>query len=144
METSFTPLAAIAGGGLIGLAVMLLFLGLGRIAGVSGMFTAAIRPSTAWGERAWRLAFLAGLLLGPVLASASLNTQLVRPSPAETPLLLLAGLLVGVGTGFANGCTSGHGVCGVSRLSRRSLVATATFMIAGFVTASLLRHLIQA
>jgi len=143
METSFTPLAAIAGGGLIGLAVMLLYLGLGRIAGVSGMFTAAIRPSTGVGERAWRLAFLAGLLLGPLLASAALNEQLVRPSPAETPLLVLAGLLVGLGTGFANGCTSGHGVCGVARLSRRSLVATATFMTAGFVTASLLRHLVE-
>lgn len=140
METSFTPVQALAGGALIGLAVMLLFLSLGRIAGVSGMITAALRPSTAFGERAWRIAFLLGLVLGPLAASAALGEPLLQPSPASLPVLILAGLAVGVGTGLANGCTSGHGVCGIARLSKRSLVATATFMGFGVLTASMFRQ----
>ena len=138
METSFTPAQALAGGALIGLAVMLLFLSLGRIAGVSGMLSAALRPSTASAERAWRLAFLPGLVLGPLAANAALGEPLVQPSPAGLPVLVLAGLSVGVGTGLANGCTSGHGVCGIARLSKRSLVATATFVGFGVLTASIL------
>jgi len=142
METQFTPVHAVAGGALIGLAVVVLFLGLGRIAGVSGMFTVALRPSTAAGERAWRIAFLLGLILGPVGASAALGETLVRPSPAGLPMLIVAGLAVGLGTGMANGCTSGHGVCGIARLSKRSLVATGVFMALGVLTASVLRHLV--
>jgi len=141
LETTFTPGQAVAGGALIGLAVAVLFLSLGRIAGVSGILSGAIRPGTAAGERAWRLAFLLGLLLGPVAASAGLGRTLVAPSPASLPLLVLAGVLVGLGVSAANGCTSGHGVCGVARLSRRSLAATGVFMTAGVLTASVLRHL---
>lgn len=142
METLFTPVHAVAGGALIGLAVTIMFLSLGRIAGVSGMFTAALRPGTASGERAWRIAFLLGLVLGPVTASAALGETLVRTSPAGIPLLIAAGLAVGLGTGMANGCTSGHGVCGIARLSKRSIAATGVFMALGVLTASVLRHLV--
>lgn len=141
METSFTPGAAIAGGLLIGVAILVLFHTLGRIAGVSGMITAAFRAGTLTGERAWRLAFLIGLLVGPLLAIALMDEPLIQPSPASLPVLIAAGLAVGLGTGMANGCTSGHGVCGVSRLSIRSIVATAVFMTFGFLTASFARHI---
>ena len=140
METSFTPIAAIAGGLLIGAAILVLFHTLGRIAGVSGMISAAFRASTPTGERAWRLAFLVGLLVGPVLAIAMMEQPLIQPSPASLPVLIAAGLAVGLGAGMANGCTSGHGVCGVSRLSIRSIVATAVFLGFGFLTASFARH----
>lgn len=142
MQTDFTPVPAIAGGLLIGAAILLLLHTLGRIAGVSGIIGVSIRPSTAGGERAWRLAFLGGLLLGPVLASALFGGRLIEPSPASVPVLIVAGLAVGVGTGMANGCTSGHGVCGVSRLSLRSITATGVFMAFGVLTASIGRHLI--
>lgn len=144
MPTNFTPVSALAGGALIGAAVLVLFLALGRIAGVSGMISATFRGGVAAGERAWRGAFLLGLIAGPLILTALLGRPLVEPSPASAPALVLAGLAVGVGTGLANGCTSGHGVCGVSRLSPRSLVATALFMAFGVLTASLLRHLFQA
>ena len=143
MPTNFTPVSAIAGGALIGAAVLLLFLTLGRIAGVSGMISATFRRGTSSGERAWRGAFLAGLVGGPLVAAALLGRPLVEHSPTSGALLLLAGLAVGLGTGLANGCTSGHGVCGVSRLSRRSIVATGTFMAVGFLTASILRQMLQ-
>ena len=144
MATSFTPVSAIAGGALIGAAVLMLFMTLGRIAGVSGMISATFRGGVAGAERVWRAAFLLGMVAGPVLAAALLGRPLVERSPASGPLLVVAGLAVGFGTGLANGCTSGHGVCGVSRLSRRSLVATAVFMAFGFLSASVLRHLLEA
>lgn len=142
MPTEFTPVAAVVGGLLIGAAILVLFHTLGRIAGVSGMISAAFRATTTTSERSWRLAFLAGLVLAPVLASGVMGQALVQPSPAPLPMLIGAGLLVGLGTGMANGCTSGHGVCGVSRLSLRSIVATAVFMAFGFLTASVGRHLL--
>lgn len=141
MPTQFTPLLAISGGLLIGTAILVMFHTLGRIAGVSGIISAAFRIGAPGTERAWRLAFLVGLVLGPMVASTALGRPLIHPSPASVPALVLAGLAVGVGTGMANGCTSGHGVCGVSRLSPRSIVATAVFMGFGFLTASIGRHL---
>jgi uncharacterized membrane protein YedE/YeeE len=144
MPTSFTPVSAVIGGVLIGAAVLVLFLTLGRIAGISGIVSAAFRSGVAGAERAWRAAFLLGLVAGPLLATALLGRPLIERSPASGPMLVVAGLAVGIGTGLANGCTSGHGVCGVSRLSRRSLVATAVFMMFGFLTASVLRHLFGA
>jgi uncharacterized membrane protein YedE/YeeE len=141
MPTSFTPVSALAGGALIGVAAMVLFLTLGRIAGISGMIAATFRPGVPRGERAWRAAFLLGLIGGPLLAVGLLGRPVVEPSPASPVLLVVAGLAVGIGTGLANGCTSGHGVCGLSRLSPRSLAATAAFMAFGFLTASVLRHL---
>jgi len=140
MDTTFTPASALAGGLMIGGAVIVLFISLGRIAGVSGMVASALRPSTPRAERLWRAAFLAGLVIGPVLASFALGRPLVRPSPTAPAPLVVAGLLVGLGTAMAGGCTSGHGVCGLSRLSARSIVATLIFMLFGFATASFLRH----
>lgn len=141
METLFTPVEALLGGALIGAAVFVLFHTLGRIAGVSGMLGAVLRAATPVGERLWRMAFLLGLLIGPLAAIAILDRPLVQPSPAGLPMLIIAGLAVGLGTGLANGCTSGHGVCGVSRLSRRSILATGVFMAFGLLTASVGRHL---
>ena len=125
-------LAGLLGGLAIGAAASLLLALLGRIAGVSGILGAALRPGTS--DRAWRLAFLAGLPVG-ALAFAGLRGSLPPVQMVASPaLLVVAGLLVGFGTQLGNGCTSGHGVCGLARRSRRSLVATITFMAAGMAT----------
>ena len=136
---AFTPWSALAGGVLIGVAVAMFVLLNGRIAGISGIVGGLLRP--ARGDIAWRAAFVAGLIAAPLLYA------LAAPSPAlhiDAPYgaLLLAGLLVGVGTRLGSGCTSGHGVCGLSRLSLRSLVATLAFMGAGFATVFVTRHLL--
>ena len=133
----FTPWTALAGGMLIGLAASLFILLGGRIAGISGILGGLLRP--AGGDVAWRLLFLAGIVLVPF--GWSLVAALPAASiDADGATLLVAGLLVGIGTRYGAGCTSGHGVCGVARLSPRSLAATATFVAAGFVTVWLLRH----
>ncbi len=133
----FTPWTALAGGMLIGLAASLFILLGGRIAGISGILGGLLRP--ARGDLAWRLLFLAGIVLVPF--GWSLVAALPAASiEADGATLLVAGLLVGIGTRYGGGCTSGHGVCGVARLSPRSLAATATFVAAGFVTVWLLRH----
>ena len=134
----FTPWTSLAGGLLIGLAVGVLILVNGRIAGISGIVGNLLGKSAA-GERSWRLLFLAGLLAAPWIW----RTALPLPTPqidASALLLVVAGVLVGFGTRLGSGCTSGHGVCGISRASPRSLVATLAFMGAGFATAFLLRH----
>src|SRR6476620_3325397 len=120
--------AALAGGCLIGLAASILLLVNGRLAGISNIVGGLVRPQA--GETSWRLAFVVGLLLAGIAAAAFAPQQL-SASPASPLRLALAGLLVGGGTRLANGCTSGHGVCGISRLSLRSLVATAVFIAAG-------------
>ena len=134
---SFTPAAAATGGGLIGLAVALLLLVNGRVAGVSGIVGGMLRPRR--GDIGWRLAFVAGLLVAPIAWA------LVRNAPAmafdvSMPSIAVAGLLVGLGTRFGAGCTSGHGICGMSRLSPRSIVATLCFMLAGMATVFVIRH----
>src|SRR5882672_5629667 len=128
--TAFTPRTALAGGLLIGIAASLLVLLNGRIAGISGIVGELLRPSR--GDRAWRAAFLAGLIGAPAVYSGFAAFPVVTIE-AGYPLLIVAGLLVGVGTRYAGGCTSGHGVCGISRLSLRSLFATLAFMAAGVV-----------
>lgn len=138
---AFTPWAALAGGALIGLAAALLVLLDGRIAGISGVLGGLLRPIK--GDTAWRAAFLLGLLAAP--GAYRLVAALPRPQiDAGWGTLVLAGLLVGMGTRYGSGCTSGHGVCGLSRLSPRSLAATLAFMAAGFVTVFVVRHLLQA
>lgn len=132
-------LAALAGGVLIGLAAAWMALGLGRIAGISGLLGGLVDGAS---DRALRAAFVGGLLLAPALYLLLRGELPAVRMMADTPQLLLAGLLVGVGTRFASGCTSGHGVCGLSRLSPRSLVATLSFMGAGFASVYLLRHLL--
>ncbi|HEX4917653.1 MAG TPA: YeeE/YedE family protein [Limnobacter sp.] len=134
---AFTPLPALAGGGLIGLSAVLLVLLTGRVAGISGIVGGLLKPQT--GEVLWRVAFVLGLLLAPWLSMALLGPMHIE-SPREPWLLIIAGLLVGYGTRLGSGCTSGHGVCGLSRLSRRSLVAVLVFMAAGFAAASLLAN----
>lgn len=136
---AFTPLASLAGGALIGLAAALLVLFNGRIAGISGVLGGLLRPVR--GDLGWRVAFVLGLVASPV-AYAVFAAVPVPRIDAGWAALLLAGLLVGVGTRYGAGCTSGHGVCGLSRLSLRSLVATLTFMGAGFVTVFVMRHVV--
>jgi uncharacterized membrane protein YedE/YeeE len=135
----FTPLASFGGGLLIGLGAALLLLANGRIAGVSGILGGLLRP--ARGDIGWRLAFVLGLLAAPLgwLAMQAMPPAQIDHTPA---LLAVGGLLVGLGTRFGSGCTSGHGVCGIARLSPRSLVATACFMAAGFATVFVTRHLL--
>lgn len=136
---AFTPGPALAGGLLIGLAVALLIRFSGRVAGISGIVGGLLRPVA--GERGWRLAFLAGLLAAPWVYTL-IAGPLVPRIDTGWGSLLAAGLLVGIGTRYGAGCTSGHGVCGLSRLSPRSAVATAVFMAAGFATVFVLRHLL--
>ncbi|MGB3068019.1 MAG: YeeE/YedE family protein [Ottowia sp.] len=143
VETAFTPWASLAGGVLIGVAAAIMALLLGRVTGISGIAGALLQGSTwrqpgAWG---WRLFFVIGLVAAPLL------WRLVAPLPPVTmpsnPLVLgAAGLLVGFGTRLGSGCTSGHGVCGLSRLSWRSLAATLTFMAVGALTVFAARHVL--
>jgi uncharacterized protein len=134
---SFTPVQSLIGGLLIGIATLIMIRYLGKITGISGIVGQTW--SAASGDRAWRLAFVAGLVLSPLVYA------LVWPLPAveiqaSTPWLIVAGVLVGFGSRLGSGCTSGHGVCGLSRLSPRSLVATVTFMLVAMLVVWLLRH----
>jgi len=136
---AFTPWSALAGGVLIGVAAAMFVLLNGRIAGISGVIGGLLKPTP--GDIAWRAAFVVGLLGAPL--AYSLFAALPKPQiAAPNGALVLAGLLVGIGTRYGSGCTSGHGVCGLSRLSPRSLVATAAFMGAGFITVYAIRHLL--
>ena len=139
--TAFTPVSALAGGMLIGVAAaMFVFLN-GRIAGISGILGGLLAP--ARGDVAWRVAFIGGLVGAPLLFALFADLPAIQID-AGFGMLVVAGLLVGVGTRYGSGCTSGHGVCGLSRLSPRSLVATLAFMGAGFATVFLIRHVIGA
>ena len=135
--THFTPWASLAGGILLGLASALFILVNGRILGISGIVGGLLRPVK--GDTGWRLAFLAGMFAAPLLYFVVAGPTVPRID-AGWATVVIAGLLVGVGTRYGSGCTSGHGVCGLSRLSPRSLVATLAFMGAGFVTVYLARH----
>ena len=135
MPTAFTPVSALLGGALIGASATLLLWSLGRVAGVSGIVNAAIEQRDG---RGWRLAFVAGLVAG---AGAWFALSDAAPrGGVSLPWLLAAGVLVGFGTRIGGGCTSGHGICGLARLSPRSMVAVGAFMGAGFATVYLLRH----
>lgn len=134
---AFTPWSSLAGGALIGVAAAMFALLNGRIAGISGVLGGLLRPIR--GDVGWRITFIAGLVSAPLLYL--LIAEVPCPQiEAGYAALVLAGLLVGIGTRYGSGCTSGHGVCGLSRLSLRSLVATAAFMGAGFLTVYITRH----
>lgn len=135
----FTPWSSLAGGLLIGLATALFLLLSGRIAGISGIVGGLLRP--ARGDMGWRMAFILGLFAAPFIFAMAAPLPQVRID-ANTTTLIAAGLLVGLGTRYGSGCTSGHGVCGLSRGSPRSFVATASFMAAGFLTVYVARHLL--
>lgn len=132
---NFTPVTALIGGVCIGFGSLLLMMGLGRIAGISGITNALMFQT---GDKGWRLAFVLGLLAGPLLAAVVL-TDFSYSTPELDLITLLAGLLVGLGTAWGSGCTSGHGVCGIGRFSVRSIIATGTFMLAGVLVASFFR-----
>lgn len=136
----FTPWTALAGGLVLGLASALFILLNGRVLGISGIVGGLLRPTR--GDTGWRIALVAGLVLAPVLYWELTGRGVPASIDAGWGTVVLAGLLVGVGTRYGAGCTSGHGVCGISRLSPRSLVATLAFMAAGFATVFVLRHLL--
>ncbi len=140
--TGFTPIESLFGGLLIGAAASLLLLGNGRIAGVSGIAEGSILG--ARDERAWRALFVLGLVGGGLLLFFLRPATFEASAPMPLGRVALAGLAVGVGTRLANGCTSGHGVCGLARRSKRSLVATLVFMAAGVVTVFIVRHVFGA
>ena len=138
----FTPWASLAGGIVLGVASAIFILVNGRILGISGIVGGLLPPKV--GDTTWRIAFLLGILAAPVLFHTVVPAEYItapRIDAAELTVIV-AGLLVGMGTRYASGCTSGHGVCGLSRLSARSLVATASFMSAGFATVYVMRHII--
>lgn len=134
---AFTPISLV-GGLMLGVATVILLLGIGRIAGISGIFSSLLKPKRV---EIWQVLFIAGLIISPLLY------RLVNPLPVievstSIPLLIAAGLLVGFGTRLGSGCTSGHGICGNARLSPRSMAATVTFMLFGIVTVYLGRHVL--
>ncbi|TFH74738.1 YeeE/YedE family protein [Gammaproteobacteria bacterium LSUCC0112] len=137
--SSFTPWASLSGGVLIGIAAAMFILLNGRIAGISGILGGLLNPQK--GDILWRTLFVAGMVLAPAawLIAAPLPEMQID---AGYPLLIIAGLVVGISTRYGSGCTSGHGVCGISRLSPRSIVATLAFMFTGFVTVYVARHLV--
>ena len=138
--TEFTPLLSSLGGVLIGLAAVLLMALHGRIAGMTGIVSGVIPPlSSDWG---WRAAFLAGAIAAPTLIVALSGEIVGFDSPMPAPLLVVGGLAVGIGVTLGGGCTSGHGVCGIARLSPRSIVATLTFMAATAATVFVMRHIL--
>lgn len=136
----FTPWASLSGGILLGLASAMFILINGRILGISGIVGGLFQPKS--GDVGWRLSFLLGLLVAPLLYGLVVGLDAPRID-AGWATLIIAGLLVGAGTRFGSGCTSGHGVCGLSRLSPRSLAATIAFMVAGFATVYLIRHVVS-
>jgi hypothetical protein len=135
---NFTPISAAIGGALIGLSAASLLLLLGRIAGISGIFGGLMAPGAS--DRGWRVAFIAGLLLAPVTAMLSGYDVPLPAMPTNWWVVIGAGLLVGFGSRMGNGCTSGHGVCGIARLSPRSIAATVVFMATAVITVAVVRH----
>jgi uncharacterized membrane protein YedE/YeeE len=137
MITNFTPYASLIGGILIGLAAVILMAFNGRIAGMTAMLGGVLEPKNP--DSPWRLAFLAGAIAAPLVATL-LGAEFSFASPTTGVVLAIGGVIVGVGVTYGSGCTSGHGVCGLARLSPRSLVATLTFMATTFATVTLIRH----
>ena len=141
MSANFTPVSALIGGLMIGASAAILWLVLGRIAGVSGILGRALQGA-AGSERVWRILFLIGLPIGAAVAVLLGLADAPTAPPAQLGLAVIGGLLVGFGTRLGSGCTSGHGICGLARLSPRALAATLVFMAAGMASVFVLRHLI--
>jgi uncharacterized membrane protein YedE/YeeE len=136
---NFTPVSAFLGGSLVGLAAVMLMATIGRIAGISGIFGGGMMA--AKGDRLWRLFFLIGLCGAPAIVILFKQEAPLIEFPVTSTVLAVGGLLVGIGSQMGNGCVSGHGICGTARLSVRSIIATATFMITGIVTVYVSRHI---
>ena len=141
MMTSFTPIQSLLGGAMIGLAAVILMTALGRIAGISGILASLLPPNAAQ-DKGWRIAFLGGLVLSPLLVFNFTSFQVDFQSEASAIALVISGIIAGIGLAFSSGCTSGHGVCGLARLSPRSLAATLTFMGFTFIGVFISRHLL--
>ncbi|MGR3710274.1 MAG: YeeE/YedE family protein [Alterinioella nitratireducens] len=141
MDTAFTPFASTLGGALIGAAAVLLMLTLGRILGATGILSGVLAPDSR-DDFAWRAAMIAGMITGPLIYLAVTGGFPTVTVPVSTPMLLVGGFIVGLGVIFGAGCTSGHGVCGMARLSRRSIAATLSFMAATALTVFVIRHVI--
>ena len=137
---NFTPVSAAIGGVLIGLSAVLLMLSTGRIAGISGIFSGLLNLRGE--DKGWRIAFIAGLVLAPVIAGLIGYGMSPPQLPASWGVIVVAGLLVGFGTRLGGGCTSGHGICGIARLSPRSIAATVVFMVTAIVTVAITRHVL--
>tara|TARA_B110000495_G_C22717067_1_gene421411 strand:+ start:260 stop:697 length:438 start_codon:yes stop_codon:yes gene_type:complete len=142
LETEFTPIASLLGGALIGLSAVILMASHGKVAGISGIVSRILPPVVDTKGMPQGLTFISGLLLVPSLWFAVFGQAPVTAISSNIMLLGVAGILVGFGSVLGNGCTSGHGVCGISRLSGRSMIATVTFMVFGVVTVFILRHLV--
>ena len=140
--THFTPLASLFGGALIGVSAVALLLLNGRIAGISGITAGLLSLSGQTPDRGWRIAFVIGLVVAPLTLMLISGERPGIEFIAPLPIMLLAGLIVGFGTVLGNGCTSGHGVCGIARLSPRSIIATAVFMTTGIATTYVVHHLL--
>lgn len=136
----FTPIPALVGGILIGAAASLLLFTHGKVAGISGLYGGVLRRGTS--DRSFRIAFIAGLVVMGTLLRIVLPSAFASTWTASLPIALAAGVIVGFGTQMGNGCTSGHGVCGISRMSVRSIIATVTFMLTGGITVFVARHLL--
>jgi uncharacterized membrane protein YedE/YeeE len=139
--TNFTPWSALFGGALVGISASALLLLNGRVAGISGILGGIVRPRAPAGETSWRVMFVVGLLVGGVLLFV-LRPASLGAAPVSLPLAIVAGVFVGFGTRLGSGCTSGHGVCGLSRLSGRSLAATMTFMATGALATFVVQHVV--
>src|SRR6516225_7213915 len=136
--TNFTPVSAAIGGALIGLSAVLLMLFTGRIAGISGIFGGLINPQTS--DRAWRVTFIVGLIAAPVMAALAGYPVSMPQMPGSYITIIVGGFLVGFGARLGTGCTSGHGICGIARLSQRSIAATGVFMAAAIIVVALTHH----
>lgn len=136
---NFTPISALIGGSLIGLSTVLLFWLNGRIAGISGIFHGLFPPHK--NEFLWRALFLIGLIMGSLIYYAFPQIQFIPRTQYPIPLLVCSGILVGIGTKLSGGCTSGHGICGIARMSARSFIATIIFFIFGLLTVYVVRHI---
>ena len=141
LVTEFTPIASLVGGALIGLSAVLLMLTLGRIMGATGILGGALFPASA-GDRGWRLALLAGMITAPWVFKLLTGSLPAIQVPIPPLMIAIGGLIVGVGVTLAGGCTSGHGVCGLARISRRSMVAVLSFMFSTAVTVFVIRHVL--
>lgn len=141
IETTFTPFQSLAGGLLIGLSAVMLMGFMGRIMGATGILEGVLSPS-GWSDWSWRFTVVLGMVTGPLVVLALTGQMPAVEVPVSTPMLIVGGFIVGIGVTFGSGCTSGHGVCGMARLSPRSIAATVTFMIATTVTVYVIRHVI--
>lgn len=143
IETEFTPLMSFAGGVLIGLSAVLLMFFQGRIMGATGILSGLITGGVP-GDKSWRAAMVVGMIAGPLVVLALTGQMPAVDVPISLPMIVIGGFIVGIGVTFGSGCTSGHGVCGLARLSPRSFVATLTFMAVAILTVYVIRHVIGA